>query len=428
MPTPARALAFRILTDAEAGGRTLAESLATPEAEALPARERAFLHELVLGTLRRRGAIDHALVPLLDRPLARLDSSVRTALRLAAHQILHLRVPGRAAVTESVDLVRAKNAHAAGFANAVLRRLVREGPPGPPDPERDPRGWLTTIGSLPPWLAERWLNRLGAVKAVARARAQLETPPVTYRLNPQVADAEARAEAAGLAPKPATVPGAWNATSGRPTALAAEGLLYLQDQGSQLIARLAAGPGWRLDACAAPGGKTLLMSDLAGKEGTVVAAEAKDRRLRALAAVVARWRVSNVRIVGADGLRLPFRAGFAGVLLDAPCSGLGTLSRHPDIRWRARETELPKHARLQAALLESLAAVVARGGLLVYAVCSVEPEETEEVVRPFLEAHPDFTHIPAPGWARPFVEGPYLRTDPERHGGDAFFAASLLRA
>src|SRR5262249_40608938 len=157
--------------------------LNAPEIQALDPRERGFLHELVLGTLRRRGAIDHALAAISERPLDRVDAAALQALRLGAYQILYLRVPARAAVSESVALTRAEAPRAAGFVNAVLRRLAGEGPAPAADPERDPIGWLTTAGSLPAWLAERWLARLGPSVAIARARAFLETPPVVYRLN-----------------------------------------------------------------------------------------------------------------------------------------------------------------------------------------------------------------------------------------------------
>lgn len=427
MATPARALAFLILREVDGGGVTLAEALARPEAEALPPRERAFLHELVLGTLRHRGALDHALALLLDRPLSRVDAPLRTALRLGAHQILNLRVPDRAAVAESVELARGAKPGGTGFVNAVLRRLAREGPPRTPDPVADPAGWLTTVGSLPSWLAERWLETQGAAGAVARAQAFLAAPKASLRLNPRRPEARTRAEQAGLELAAGLVPEAFFATAGRPIELLAEGLLYLQDEGSQLVARLAAGPGSRLDACAAPGGKALLMADVAGKAGTVVAAEASPRRLAAMRPLVARWGADNLRLVGADGRRPPFRRGFAAVLIDAPCSGLGTLGRHPDIRWRARAADLKHHAERQRALLKHLAALVEPGGLLVYSVCSAEAEETVAVVQAFLAGHPEFRLEPLLPWAEPFAEGGFARTAPERHGGDAFFAATLRR-
>jgi 16S rRNA (cytosine967-C5)-methyltransferase len=428
MATAARSLAYHVLRDLDAGGVTLADRLAAPEIEDLSPRDRAFLHELVLGTLRLRGALDFALAPLLARqPLDQLDPAVRTVLRLGAHQVLHLRVPDRAAVSESVDLARAAAPRAAGLVNAVLRRLAREGAPVPPDPETDPLGWLTTAGSLPRWLAERWLQRLGPEAAVARGRALLVAPPAVFRLNPRVPDAMERIASAGVTPVPLTVPGAWLASGGSPQDLASSGVLYLQDQGSQLVGHLAHGGHLTLDACAAPGGKSTLLADANGPGAIVVAAEASPRRAQTLGALVRRWGAPGIRVVAADGLRPPLVAAFDRVLIDAPCSGLGTLGRHPDIRWRARPADLAHHAARQGALLRSLAPLVRPGGTLVFATCSTEPEENEGVVAPFLEAHPDFTVARGPQWADAFADGSFYRTRPERDGGDAFFAARMTR-
>lgn len=428
MATDARRTALAVLLDVEGRGPTLSDRLASPDVEALAPRDRAFLHELVLGTLRRRGALDAALAPLSTKPLEDLDAPVRAILRLAAHQVVHLRVPDRAAVSEAVDLAKERAPRGSGFVNAVLRRLAREGPPPEPDAQRDPLAWLTTAGSLPGWLAARWLDRLGAAAAIARARVLLEEPATTVRLNPRHPDAEARAAAAGLTLEPLEVPGAFRVAAGRPHELAAAGVLHLQDAGSQLVARLAAAPGLILDACAAPGGKASLLGDLVGADGTVLAGEPATARRQTLAALVARWGAPNVHVVGADGLRPPFRGGFDTVLLDAPCSGLGTLGRHPDIRWRARPEDLPRHAKRQGALLDSLSQVVRPGGRLVYATCSSEPEENEDVVRAFLERRRDFEPLPTPAWAEPFRDGPWVRTRPESDGGDSFFAAVLGRA
>ncbi len=425
-PTPARRLALRILGQVQRGGETLGERLAAPDASRLDPRERAFLHELLFGTLRQRGALDHALGPLLDRPVSHVDPVSMDILRLGAHQLLNLRVPDRAAVSESVELAKAETPRAAGFVNAVLRKLARTGPPAAPDPVKDPKRWLTTVGSIPDWLAERWLSRLGPVVAVARARALLLPSPVAFRLNPRVADARKRCEDAGLQLVPLQVPGAFVAEGGRLTELASDGVLYIQDQGSQLVAHLAAGRGLTLDACAAPGGKATLIADLAGEEGRVVAAEASKHRLRAMAGLCRNWGSAHLDLVLADGVRPPFARCFDTVLVDAPCSGLGTLARHPDIRWRAKAVEVPRHALRQQALLGALALLVRPGGRLVYATCSLEDEETTGVVQHFLRQTPSFRVGAVPEWARAYA-GPdgFVRTLPERDPGDGFFAALL---
>jgi 16S rRNA (cytosine967-C5)-methyltransferase len=427
VPTASRRIALQVLLDVEGPGPTLADRLAADDAAALDPRDRAFLHELVLGTLRAQGAIDAALKPLVSSGLDQLDPPVRAALRLGAHQVLHLRVPDRAAVSEAVDTVRPLAPRATGLVNAVLRRLTREGAPPEPDASKDPFAWLTRTGSLPTWLAQRWLDRLGPEVAIARTRAFLDEPPAVFRMNPRRPDADDRVRSAGLDPEPLLVPGAWRARGGRPSDLAAEGLIHLQDQGSQLVAHLASAPGRLLDACAAPGGKALLVADALGARVEVTAAERSLPRLRTMESLRVRWGASNVHSLAADALRPPFAAPFDAVLLDAPCSGLGTIGRHPDIRWRCSPSEPDRQSRRQRLLLESMAPLVKPGGRLVYATCSSEPEENEQVVDSFLARHPDFRPSPLPEWARAFADGPYARTRPETHGGDVFFAAVLGR-
>jgi len=428
LSSPARRAALRALRDASRGGGTLADALARRDLDALDERDRAFAHELVLGVLRRRGWLDHVLVRLVERPLDRVAPPVRDVLRLGAYQLLFLRVAEHAAVSESVDLARSVEPRAGGFVNAVLRRLQRDGAPPEPDAVADPRGWLVSYGSLPPWLADRWVARLGPGRAVARARALLGASPVAFRINPRVADAGSRLEALGVRSEPAAIPGALTLLEGRLAPFAADGVVYVQDQGSQLVARLAAAEGVVLDACAAPGGKSLLIADLGGGRTKVVASEASRRRVATLERLRERWRAAEVRVVAADARRPPFRTPFDVVLLDAPCTGLGTIGRHPDIRWRLLETDVERQARRQAELIEALAPLVRPGGRLVYATCSVEPEENEGVVEPFLAAHADFSPETLPPWARPFADGPFVRLEPAVHPGDAFFAASLRRA
>jgi 16S rRNA (cytosine967-C5)-methyltransferase len=427
VPTAARRLALDVLLRVEHERLPLAEILGASDVEALPSRDRDLLHELVLGSLRRRGAIDRVLAAALDQPLAALEAPVRAALRLGAHQLLHLRVPARAAVHESVALARELRPRAAGLVNAVLRRVARGDLAPPPDAAADPLGWLTGEGSLPSWLAQRWLERLGAERAVARARALLRVPDTVLRLNPRRPEVLRAVAEAGVELAPLAVPGAFRASQGRTAPLARAGLVYLQDLGSQLVGQLALRSGRVLDACAAPGGKTLLLADEVGDGSTVVAAEHSQRRLATLAALLARWGATNVRLVRADAARAPFHATFDAVLLDAPCSGLGTLSRHPDIRWRAREEDLPAHAARQRAFLSALAPLVAPGGALVYSVCSLEPEEGPAVVDAFLDGDPRFERAATPDWCVPFTSGDFVGTLPERDGGDGFFVMPLVR-
>jgi 16S rRNA (cytosine967-C5)-methyltransferase len=421
----ARAVAFRILRGADAPGATLSDLLAAKDAQALSERDRAFLHELVLGTLRARGFLDHALAASVDRPLASLQAPVLAILRLGAYQILKLRVPDHAAVSESVALARKAAPRASGLVNGVLRRLAREGAPEPPDFEQDPLAWLTSFGSLPAWLAERWISTLGPEGARRRAEALALPPARALRLNPRRPGLEAALAPFGLTP--GAVPGAYRLATAPPPGRLSEGDVYFQDEGSQIAASLLPPSAWSWDCCAAPGGKTLLLADRQGEGGRVLATESSRPRVATLARLVARWGATNVSVVLASALSPPVRGPLRAILLDAPCSGLGTLSRHPDIRWRAREEDLPRHRDRQRALLEAAASHLAPGGALVYSTCSLEPEENEGVVVPFLEAHLGFHPLPVPGWAEPWKSGLFLKATPEATGGDGFFVALLGR-
>ena len=410
-----------------AQGRPFAPALEKAAVGLADPRDRALLHELVLGTLRRRGWLDHVLSRLSSRPLNTLTPAVRDALRLGAYQLLFLRTPAHAAVSETVDLAREREPHAAGFVNAILRRLQREGPPPEPDAAADPVAWMSTAGSLPHWLAERWHARLGPADALARTRAALEAPPTFVRLNPRVASARDELAKGGVELAPCEVPGAFRASEGALGAFAERGVVYVQDVGSQLVARLAAAEGRLLDACAAPGGKALLLSDLAEGPTRVVAAEASLKRLASMATLARRWGALRLLLLGADALRPPFCGDFDAVLLDAPCSGLGTLARNPDIRWRMTPQDVERHAARQRSLIESTARLVRPGGRLVYATCSLEPEETHQVVDAFLAANPAFGLDELPDWARPFAREGRVELDPARHSGDGFFAVRLRR-
>ncbi len=428
MASQARRAALAVLRGIERG-RPLGPRLERAAAGLEDPRDRALAHEIVLGTLRRRGWLDHVLGALSSRPLDALDQGVREALRIGAYQLLYLRLPPHAAVSESVELAGEHEPRAKGFVNAILRRLGREGPPAEPDARRDPLAWLTSAGSLPSWLAERWLAGLGAERALARARAGLEAPPVYVRLNPRAPGAAGELAAAGVELAPASVPGAFRAQGAGLGPFAERGLVYVQDQGSQLVARLAAAEGLLLDACAAPGGKATLLSDLAEEAATrVVAAEVSRTRLQAMQRLTRRWGATRVLHLGADALRPPFARHFAAVLLDAPCSGLGTLARNPDIRWRLAPGDIARQAERQLRLLESTARLVRPGGRLVYATCSLEPEETAAVVDGFLAAHQGFVPEALPAWAQPFARGGRVEIEPAPGAGDGFFCAPLRRS
>jgi 16S rRNA (cytosine967-C5)-methyltransferase len=412
-----------------------------------------------MGTLRWRGEIDHVIAACSTRPLGRLDRSVLNILRLALYQLLHLdRIPTAAVVDDAVNQARrAGKTSAAGFVNAVLRAAsrARHALPLPPRPATPLAGdgasrsaaldYLSISLSHPRWLAERWLDRWGFENVEAWLRFNNSEAALTIRTNTLRVS---RDELAALlsARGVTTRPGVWSpdglvTVSGNAlrTDLADSGVFVVQDEASQLIPLLAAAaPGDRiLDACAAPGGKTVALAAAARGRASIVAADVRPRRLDLLRRTLAQTRAPDVAVVRADVERpLPFGPVFDVVLLDAPCSGLGTLRRDPEIRWRRREEDLRPLAEAQLRMLRHAAAVVRPGGRLVYATCSSEPEENEDVVTAFLAESDRFRPADAervrsnlPPVCAPLVTpAGVLRTWPFRDALEAFFGAVLVRS
>jgi 16S rRNA (cytosine967-C5)-methyltransferase len=401
-------------------------------------RDRRFLRELIYGALRWRNRLDAAYGRFLKEPEGRLAPHVREALRLGAYQILFLdRVPDHGAVNTAVELAGRKNRRGArGLVNAVLRKVSQE-PFHPPGGMEDR---LTVWESHPRWLVRRWIARLGEEAARARCEANNAEGPLVLRANPLKGDAAALAKALEAEGVP-TEPGRydpeclWADTSGvsfTQTASYAAGEFIVQDEASSLAAQFAGvAPGQRaLDVCAAPGGKTAVLAWMAGAGGKVIAADRAPGRLGRLKNNCARIS-APVGILAMDAGKLAFGPVFDHVLIDAPCSGLGVLRRHPDARWRLRERDLERHGHEQRALIAGAAGAVRPGGCLTYSVCTNEPEETDEVAGEvdragFLrEAGTEFL----PPGARKFVDsGGALRILPEAGGGlDGFFAVRWRR-
>jgi 16S rRNA (cytosine967-C5)-methyltransferase len=430
---PARLAAFEVLR-AVAGGRVdLGSALASARGKLRDERDRALAGEIATGTLRWQAAFDHVIASFANRPLARLDAEVVEILRLSMFQLLHLdRIPASAAVKDAVDLAgKAGKRSASGLVNAVLRRVSRERnqlplPPRPIGPDREAAlAYLSVTLSHPSWLVARWLDRYGFDAAEAWAQFNNSPAPLTLRANRLKTTRDGLQQALAEHGIDTTAgqhaPDALIVRSGNPltTPMDDAGAFVIQDEASQLVgAYVDAQPGETvLDACASPGGKTTEMAARMRGQGLIVAADVRDRRMRLLTRTVQRSGATNVRMVQADATApLPFGAVFDRVLLDAPCSGLGTVRRDPDIKWRRREDELPVLADIQLRMLGHAARVLVAGGSLVYATCSSEPEENEVVVEQFLAAHPDFRR-----------ERPVLRTLPHRDRLEAFFAAMLVK-
>jgi 16S rRNA (cytosine967-C5)-methyltransferase len=450
MIAPARVAAYEALSAVSAGNADLPTAIAFARDNLRDDRDRALAAEIATGVQRWRAALDHLIVQFSKRSLDRLDFEVVEILRMSAYQMLHLtRVPASAVVDDAVDLTRRAGKHSAGgFVNAVLREISRRRsklplPPRPADPaDRDAAlAYFSITLSHPRWLAARWYDRFGFDAAEAWMRFNNTPAPLTLRANRlKITAAELVERLAGdeIRLRPARfAPDALLVEEGYPLRSPAseQGLFVAQDEASQLVALLASPhPGRRvLDACASPGGKTTAIAAMMDGQGLLVACDVRARRIDLLRKTIATSGATNVRVVQADLLNaLPFSQPFDTVLVDAPCSGLGTLRRDPDIRWRRRERDLPALAAAEGTMLQHAAALVAPGGRLIYATCSSEPEENEAVADVFLGGARDFTPVDAraiaPALPPALVDARgHLRTQPDLHELEAFFGAVFER-
>jgi len=443
--TSARSVAFRILLRVESSGAFASILLEQREAHIEDGRDAALLHEIVLGVLRRQRTLDHVLSEVASRPAGEMDPEVRTALRIGAYSLLFLdRVPDFAAVDSAVDLLGPRSSRSrAGFVNGVLRAVARRGSDLlPPEPSEGDVEALALFHSYPAWWVARVVTRIGwqaagPLLAAGNRPARTVLRPNLARTSPS--ELAQRLEQGGVRTEPGKfVPEALRVASGSPARTAAirEDLAWVQDEAAQLVPRIFGSTVGPLvaDLCAAPGGKTMQLTERLVNGGLVVAVERHPGRLRRLSANLRRHVAGKAVAVLADAAhnRLPLRPGFDDVLVDAPCSGTGTLRRHPEIRWRLREEDLKLLAARQRQLLESAASLLAPGASVVYSVCSLEPEEGEDVVKGFLAAHPEFRPVDPrpqlPAAARRLVRGPgFLETSPDDGELDGFFAARMVR-
>jgi 16S rRNA (cytosine967-C5)-methyltransferase len=408
--------------------------------------DRGLATAITLGVLRHRARLDYALVPLLDRPLGDLPAAIRTILRMGAFQILDLdRVPASAATSEAVSLARAHgHKGTVRLVNAVLRHLVTTGAPALPDPAVDPVAHLAVATSHPRWLLERWMARWGREETDALARANAQPAPSTLRVNTLRTTRDAVlavCAARGVDARPGLVDDAIRvhgaSTSRLP--LVADGLCTPQDEGSMLVG-VAVDPvpgAVVVDACAGSGGKALHLAALMRDTGRVLACDvhpakmdALPRRAATIGATCIEPTVVDARTIGQ---RWPMLADV--VLVDAPCSGLGTIRRRPEIKWRVREDAIVRHAAQQVEILAGACGAVRVDGHLVYSACSLEPEEGEQVVERFLAGHAPFEWAAfGPGFPATLAGAPVasgrpgeVRLLPHRHDTDGFYIARLRR-
>jgi 16S rRNA (cytosine967-C5)-methyltransferase len=452
--SPSRSIAFETLRRVEAEGAYASDVLHAELGTRVSPENAALATEITFGVLRWRRLLDFLLDQQLKKPVAKLDLPVALALRMGLYQLRFLdRVPASAAANDSVEIVkRARKASAASLVNAVLRRLSAEPqrkqllanlvPADLPLAER-----LGIRHSHPTWLVARWLKTFGESRTIAL----LEANNRAAHLSCAIHDAARRTEIlhglrnAGLRiDSGLLLKSAFIASGGSPAHTTAfrDGLISIQDEASQAIPLLlAVQTGNRvLDLCAAPGGKTPPLVRATGPGGNVVATDRHAHRLRAMRSQFERLGLASVRIVELDAARdLPFGQQFDRILVDAPCSGTGTLARHPEIRWRLRTEQLSEFHRLQLGILASAVKQLAPSGRLVYSTCSIEPEENEEVVSEALASAPSLKRVARDEVAKslmphlaPSIDPQNLidadsqfRTSPAEQGTDGFFAAIL---
>jgi 16S rRNA (cytosine967-C5)-methyltransferase len=453
---PARAVAFDILLRVDQRSAYASELLHAEPAGRLSPPDHRLATELVLGVLRWRALLDSEIGKASSQPVEKLDAEVLTALRLGSCQLRFLeRVPARAAIYESVELVkRARKRSAAPLVNAVLRKLSGEshssakrahewrtpsGESGHDDPVPVNAEELALTYSHPRWLVRRWVQAYGIDTARFICEYDQHRAPSAIRLRDSESEERLREEGVELAGGE-LVRSARRVVSGdvTRTRVFRERKIAVQDEASQLIAMLVGRGQKILDCCAAPGGKAAIMAER-NPGALVIAVELHPHRARLLHRLA---DSPNVLVVSADARSLPFAGGFDRILVDVPCSGTGTLARNPDIKWRLKPQDLGELQARQVAILRAAVAQLAPGGRLIYSTCSLEQEENAQVVEKVLaddslirliEAKNELDRLRAEGElaALPvdsIVSGAYLRTIPGVQPSDGFFAAILERA
>ena len=404
----ARNTALNVLITLERGKQTLDGILdhISPRTGSLSRRDRSLFNALIYGVLRWRGRLDYLISHFSNTALKKIEPGVLNILRLGLFQIIYLdRIPDSATVNTSVELTRQIGAsRAAGFVNALLRKAaVNYSSVVFPALQSDPVAFFSTAHSLPDWLARRWQQRYNPQTLIALCDTINSIPPITIRTNTLKATREQlilslEGDVEHIKPASDTPDGITmnNLKRSIPDLPAFKnGWFQVQDEAAQLVSLLLNPQPEEsvLDACAGLGGKTAHMAQLMQNKGSIAAMDKDEKKLQQLDTDMQRLGISIVRTYGHD-LNSPLdtkqQGDFDRILLDAPCSGLGVLRRNPDIKWKSREAGLKRHADVQKRFLENLAPMVKPNGVLVYAVCSIEPEENEAVIDAFLKKHPKF--------------------------------------
>ena len=411
----ARNTVVKVLNTLDRGRQTLDGILdtLTPVTSRLSRRDRSLFNALIYGVLRWRGRLDYIISHFSNTPLKKIEPGVLNILRLGLFQIIYLdRIPDSAAVNTSVELTRKiRSLRAAGFVNALLRKAAANyGDVAFPTLKSDPVAFFATAHSLPDWLARRWHHRYNPETLTALCDTINAIPPITVRTNTLKATRQQlmlslENDVEHISPAPDAPDGIIMKRLKRPIPeLPAfkKGWFQVQDEAAQLVSLLLDPQPEEsvLDACAGLGGKTAHLAQLMQNKGNIAAVDKDEKKLQQLGHEMQRLDISIVRPTCHDLNLTPgtkLQGDFDRILLDAPCSGLGVLRRNPDIKWKSDETGLKRHAGVQKRFLENLVQLIKPNGILVYAVCSVEPEENEAVIDAFLKKHPEFVIDKSPG-------------------------------
>jgi 16S rRNA (cytosine967-C5)-methyltransferase len=402
-------------------------------------RDRAFAMRLCYGTVQRQATLDHLIERLTERSIKRVDPPLRAALRLGLYQLVYLGgVPDHAAVDESVELVKARRRGGHRLVNAVLRRATREARALVESLGDSTPAEAALLHSHPRWIAELWWEMLGRDEALALMERDNEPPESAVRANALavttnelvglLAAGGIQARTDSLVPEAVVLEQAYDVHGSKPFE---RGALMPQSRGSMLVARVVdPQPGEHvLDLCAAPGAKATHLAALMGDRGRVVAVDIDPRRLRALVANCKRLGVGCIDAHAGDAREPAFGQDFDRVLVDPPCSDLGTLQSRPDVRWRKRPRQVSELQAVQREIMEAAASAVRPGGRLVYSTCTISALENERQVADFLERHPGYSALDLSGpYPQAAVPGSgFLQTLPHRHDTDGFFVAAMER-
>ncbi|MEG8946018.1 16S rRNA (cytosine(967)-C(5))-methyltransferase RsmB [Rosettibacter firmus] len=403
--------------------------------------DKALLFEIVHGVMRWMGRLDWILTGFYKGQFSKSVSDVKNALRVALYQILFLdKIPDYAAVNEAVEFIKKLQGQKyADIANAVLRNIIRNKDSiRYPDPEEDLIGYLSAYYSHPAWMVKRWFKRFGKEETEKLLIANNSKPVLSLRVNNLVTSldelkslldsVELKYTISKYLPEFIRLNKLTNITDWE---YFQKGFFSVQDESSGLPVKLLdVKPGMRvLDLCAAPGGKTAFIADIMNNQGEIIAIDRYESRLKILEKNLTRLKVTNVKTLAINALDFNDNEGFDRVLVDAPCSGLGTLTKKPDLKWKKDLGDIRKIINIQYELLKKGSSMLKVGGSLVYSTCTIEPEENFEIIKRFLAENPNFTLVDASEiFPKELLdENGCVQTYPHIHGIDGSFAAKIIR-